>query len=209
MRKIIKNKEPKEWTEYRLTPNVDYQSMPALRESLLQEQGYICAYCMRRIPHKDYNSNENSRIDHMLSRENHSDKKLEYQNMVICCPGAISDSFHCDKLKGEQDISFSLFDDLFISTLKYQTKTGKIESSNPVWDKEIDSILNLNNEILKANRLATLNGVIEALSSRHWTSGEIRKKLVEWDNKNKEGKFKPYCGIIIWFLNKKKSSLIK
>ena len=143
----------------------------------------------------------------MLSRENHSDKKLEYQNMVICCPGAISDSFHCDKLKGEQDISFSLFDDLFISTLKYQTKTGKIESSNPVWDKEIDSILNLNNEILKANRLATLNGVIEALSSRHWTSGEIRKKLVEWDNKNKEGKFKPYCGIII--LNKKKSSLIK
>lgn len=209
MRKIIKNKEPKEWTEYRLTPNVDYQSIPALRESLLQEQGYICAYCMRRIPHKDYNSNENSRIDHMLSRENHSDKKLEYQNMVICCPGAISDSFHCDKLKGEQDISFSLFDDLFISTLKYQTKTGKIESSNPVWDKEIDSILNLNNEILKANRLATLNGVIEALSSRHWTSGEIRKKLVEWDNKNKEGKFKPYCGIIIWFLNKKKSSLIK
>lgn len=53
MIKIAKNKEPKEWTEYRNTPGVDYQSIPELVESLLKEQGYICAYCMRRIPHRD------------------------------------------------------------------------------------------------------------------------------------------------------------
>lgn len=203
MRKIIKNKEPHEWVEYRLTPNVDYQSIPELRESLLKEQGYICAYCMRRIPYKDKNSNEDSRIDHILSRDNHPDRKLDYQNMVICCPGAISKNFHCDKLKGEKDITFSLFDDTFISTLKYSTKSGEIKSSNPEWDIEINDILNINNELLKANRLEVVNGIINVLKSKEWKTGEIRKKLEEWDNKDKNGKFKPYSGIVVWYLNKK------
>lgn len=209
MRKITKNKEPKEWTKYRLTPNVDYESIPELRKSLLQEQGYICAYCMRRIPHKDKNSNEDSRIDHILSRDHHPDIKLDYGNMVICCPGAISKEFHCDKLKGEQDITFSLFDDSFIPTLKYSTKSGSIESANPIWNKEINSILNLNNEILKANRLETLNGVICSLRGKEWTSSDIRKKLEEWDNKDKKDKLKPYCGIVVWFLNKKLKTIKK
>lgn len=203
MRKITKNKEPKEWTEYRLTPNVDYESIPELRKSLLQEQGYICAYCMRRIPNKDKNSNEDSRIDHILSRDNHPDKKLDYTNMVMCCPGAISKEFHCDKLKSEQDITFSLFDDSFIPTLKYSTKNGSIESTNPTWNKEINSILNLNNEILKANRLEALDGVICSLEGKQWTSSELRKKLEEWDNKDNKDEFKPYCGIVVWYLNKK------
>ena len=46
---ITKNKEPKEWTEYRNTPGVDYQAIPELVQSLLKEQGYICAYCMRAL----------------------------------------------------------------------------------------------------------------------------------------------------------------
>ena len=37
---ITKNKEPKEWTEYRNTPGVDYQAIPELVQSLLKEQGY-------------------------------------------------------------------------------------------------------------------------------------------------------------------------
>lgn len=209
MRKIAKNKEPREWTRYRLTPNVDYESIPELRKSLLEEQGYICAYCMRRIPHKDKNSNEDSRIEHILSRDHHPDKKMDYTNMVICCPGAISERHHCDKLKGEHDITFSLFDNSFIPTLKYYTKDSKIESSNSIWNKEMNDILNLNNEILKANRLETLNGVIDSLAGIQWTSGDIRKKLEEWDNKNKKGKLKPYCGIVVWFLNKKLKSIKK
>lgn len=209
MRKITKSKEPKEWIEYRLPPNVDYASIPELRESLLQEQGYLCAYCMRRIPHQDKNSNENSRIDHILSRDKHPDRKLDYSNMVICCAGAISEDFHCDKRKGEHDITFSLFDGSFTPTLKYSTKTGKIESIVSAWNNEINDILNLNNEILKANRLETLNGVISSLMSKQWTLGEIRKKLEEWENKNSKGKLKPYCGIVVWFLNKKLKTMKK
>ena len=71
MRKINKNPEPKEWTAYHLAPGVNYQSIPELRSSLLEEQDYVCAYCMRRIPVRDSNSYETARIDHILCREKH------------------------------------------------------------------------------------------------------------------------------------------
>ena len=161
MIKIAKGREPKEWTEYRNTPGVDYQSIPELVESLLKEQGYICAYCMRRIPHRDklYNKDgtnyvltvEDHRIEHILSRDNHPDKKLDYNNMVVCCPGHIGDEDHCDRLKGSNDISFSPLDSVFISTLSYKTD-GEIVSSDKQYNKEINEVLNLNTKLLKLNR---------------------------------------------------------
>jgi len=201
MRKIVKKKEPKEWTEYRLTVGVDYQAIPELRQSLLEEQGYICAYCMRRIPCKDNNSNEYSRIDHILCQENHQDEKLNYQNMVICCPGAISNDFHCDKSKGTRDISFSPFDDYFISSLSYSSKTGEIKSANEQWNREINEILNLNNAILKANRLEVINGIIESIN-KQWNKSSYQQMLQIWKNKDSKGRYKAYCGIAIWFLSK-------
>src|SRR5574344_2038901 len=117
MKKITKSKEPKQWELYRQTPGIDYQSIPELRASLLKEQGYICAYCMRRIPCKDSNSNEDIRIDHLSCRDNYPERKFDYNNMVICCPGAINNSFHCDKSKGNKDLSFTPFDNNFIDSL--------------------------------------------------------------------------------------------
>jgi uncharacterized protein (TIGR02646 family) len=205
MRKIDKNAEPKEWTEYRLTPGVDYQSTPELRDSLLKEQGYLCAYCMRRIPTKDENSNETSRIDHILSRTKRPDLKLDYQNMVICCPGAIDAKFHCDKLKGEENVTFNLFDDTFISTISYKTKDGAISSSIDKYASEIENLLHLNHPLLKKNRQQTLTGVIRSLNQKKtpWKKAEIQKYLTNWNNKNQEGQYRPYCGIVIWYLNKK------
>ncbi|KAA6337781.1 hypothetical protein EZS27_014164 [termite gut metagenome] len=110
MKKIDKGAEPQEWEEYRNTPGATYQSIPPLREALFREQGYICAYCMRRIPCKDTNSNEDIRIDHIKCREKYPNLQLDYRNMVICCPGAINNDFHCDKKKGASDISFTPFD---------------------------------------------------------------------------------------------------
>lgn len=201
MKKIVKQKEPKEWTDYRRTSGVGYESIPELRQSLLKEQGFICAYCMRRIPCKDRNSNESSRIDHIKCRETNEDKELDYKNMVVCCPGAISEDFHCDKSKGNKEITFTPFDDDFISSLKYSSRTGKISSSSEEWDKEINEVLNLNNDILQANRLETLFGVIDKLGK--FDRRYCNQILHEWDNKDKDGRYKAFCGIVIWFLRKK------
>lgn len=51
---IRKQHEPESLRRFRLTPGADFDGMPAaekneLRLALIKEQGYICAYCMRRI----------------------------------------------------------------------------------------------------------------------------------------------------------------
>lgn len=203
MRKIDKNPEPKEWIEYRLTPGVDYKATPELRKSLLEEQGYICAYCMRRIPVTDTNSKETSRIDHLLCRGKHDDKKLNYTNMAICCPGTINDKFHCDKSKKENDITFDLYSDHFPTTLSYQSKDARISSSDIEYDRQINELLNLNNTLLMANRHATIKGVICYLNNKGWTVPNISRMIQFWNNKDTEGKFQEYSGMIVWFLKKK------
>lgn len=225
---ITKNKEPKEWTEYRNTPGVDYQAIPELVQSLLKEQGYICAYCMRRIPTKDklrkkdgnhyVLTNEDHRVEHIKSRELHDDLKLEYTNMVVCCPGHIGTEDHCDRLKGARDISFSPLDRQFIDTIKYNSD-GAILSTNEAFDKEINQTLNLNTELLKINRKAMLIQVITQINvackkGKSWDKKTLELYLKKYSEKHfeKDGedvkeKYYPYCGIVTWFLQKKLRTL--
>lgn len=223
MIQIKKNEEPKAWVEYRNTPGVDYQSIPELVESLLKEQGYICAYCMRRIPHKDKLSkkdddncvytSEDHRIEHILSRSKHDDQKLNYNNMVICCPGHIGTEKHCDRLKGENDISFSPLDPHFIETLSYHTD-GKIVSSDEQFDKEINEILNLNTSLLKANRKASWDAVITNIKSpkgdKSWNKATLSKLIEKYNTMHKMNgrlQYIPYCGIVSFYLKKKLRNL--
>lgn len=198
---IKKQQQPAEWTEKCATPNAVYEAIPALRDALLKEQGYICAYCMRQIPASDHFTDTTSKIDHLKSQEKYSDLQLSYNNMVACCPGKITNDAHCDTKKGESSISFT-FGEALEKSISYSTN-GKIESSNATWNKEINEVLNLNHALLKMNRKNTLEGVIYSLSKGQWSQSELRRKLEEWSNLDKNGKRKPYCGIVITFLKKK------
>ena len=220
---IKKNPEPREWLEYRCTPGVDYQSFPELVDSLLEEQGYICAYCMRRIPCKDrlykrngktyVHTNEDHRIEHMLSRENHDDKKLDYSNMVICCPGHIGNEDHCDRLKDNKDISFSPLDPHFIATLSYKID-GEIVSSEDKYNNELNDVLNLNTPILKENRKNAREAVKKELialkGEKPWNKAILSKYIKKYSYKTEKGgklKLTPYCGVVLFFLQKKLKQL--
>ncbi len=206
MIKINKGAEPIEWTRKKATPGfVEYEPIPELREALLKEQGYICAYCMREIPvnKKDHGLSETSKIEHIKCREHHPDLQLDYSNMVICCPGLIDGTAHCDKSKDNLEISFNIFHPSLQNSISYSTKDGKIKSSNLVWDNEIENILKLNNSMLKVNRKDALDGVISILEKKKWRKAEISSKLDLWKTKSTNGKHKPYCGIVIWFLEKR------
>lgn len=221
---IKKNKEPREWTKYKKTPGVDYQAIPELVQSLLKEQGYICAYCMRRIPSKDkiykkdgvnfVYTNEDHRIEHIKSREQHDNLKLDYTNMVVCCPGHIGTEDHCDRLKGAKDISFSPLDQQFIDTIKYSSD-GTIISTNEAYNKEINDTLNLNTELLKKNRKAMLIEVITKINvnyknGKNWDKKILESYLSKYSEKHlekDEEKYYPYCGVVSWFLQKKLRTL--
>ena len=99
---ILKNREPQSFTTYRLTQDASYANIPStvkddLKKSLLEEQGYLCAYCMSRI------SLEKMKIEHFLPQSVYPSESLEYSNLLAVCrgyEGECSQNQTCDTKKG-------------------------------------------------------------------------------------------------------------
>ena len=209
---INKKKEPYKWKQYRNTPNAKYEPMEELRDSLYEEQGYICAYCMRRIPCKDRIdgklTQEDHRIEHIKPREHYPELQLDYKNMVACCPGHLGDNEHCGRLKSSDEISFSPMDTAFIATIYYED--GKIKSSNERYTKDIDDVLNLNDEALVKARKYMLAETIALLNraagQKPWTKQMVERYIQKYNTMHAENgkmKYHPFCGIVTYYLKKK------
>lgn len=98
MIEIKKGKEPEKLLRYRQQDDASYEQMDKevkeeLLEKLLEEQGHICAYCMRRIPEKRALPNGVSpvTIEHWYPRNPKSKEDigqgLNYRNMFAVCSG--------------------------------------------------------------------------------------------------------------------------
>ena len=77
---------PKDLEDYRLrTPNARYDggnfSVPGLKNALLKEQGYLCAYCMKKI------SLQEAQVEHFLPQATYPEEDLKYMNMLAVCKG--------------------------------------------------------------------------------------------------------------------------
>lgn len=202
---IYKGVEPNEWTEKKKTPGfTEYEPIPELRAALLKEQGYICAYCMRRIPTEDINIDATSKIEHLKSREERPDLQNVYSNMAVCCPGNLNNEPHCDKLKGGRSVSFDLRRPVLQRSISYKTATGEINSSNTQWNNEIISFLNLNHKLLKFNRKQVLEGLVEYLKKEEgWNKKGLALQIKLWGEIDNDGKKRPHAGIVIWYLERK------
>jgi uncharacterized protein (TIGR02646 family) len=206
---IEKGQAPKAWIEKRTTPGfTGFESTEELKTALLDEQGHICAYCMRRIPTSDPNMDAQSRVEHIKPRSKYPDLQLDYNNLVICCPGNIVNQPHCDHSKGDELISFDLFSSQLEDSITYSKFDGTIQSGNETWDKELNDVLNLNHPMLKANRKQMLDGVITTLNikkdkSTGWPHKAMQTELNRWQNRDKTGKRLAFAGIVIAFLKKR------
>ena len=92
---IKKGNEPDSLTKYRKKKFAyydGYKDKDDIRKNLLEEQGYLCAYCMRRIDKK------RMKIEHWYPEEHLTDIEcLNYQNMLGVCLG------HINGTKGSDD----------------------------------------------------------------------------------------------------------
>lgn len=211
MIKITKGREPAEWTEQRRTPGITYETAQkdALRQALLEEQGGLCGYCMRRV-NFELGKVTDTRIEHIKPRtlslaEGKPEETMDYSNMILCCNGDIGGdkNFHCDVSKGEKEIHFTPFDQAVIDTISYSSKDGSIKSSNDVYDKDLNDVLNLNHPRLAANRRAVIKALTTQMGRKTWKKSDITHKLTYYSTKTASGKLHEYCGVAIWFLNKK------
>jgi len=224
LKRITKSKEPKSLTTYRSTvshknledSNIyeDFKEKTKeqctknkaenLRKQLLQEQGYVCCYCLSRI------NCDNSKIEHFRPQTKNRDVQIDYQNLFIACSGGEGSKAKgqfCDTKKGEKDLKYI---DL-LSSIEHSVNYAKgannisVTSKDKNIDKEMNDVLNLNVMVLGQNRREVYDRVMKNLKSRGYTTANIQKTLKYFQTRHNE-KFEPYCEMVVYFLTKKLKS---
>lgn len=219
MIEIKKGREPRKLLHYRQQQGATYEQMDRevkdeLLGKLLYEQGHICAYCMRRIPeNRDLHAEmESVSIEHWLPRhpEDKEDvgQALDYRNLLAVCSGnrgcGCKEKLICDARKGNERITVNPCDADTLRGITY-TASGRIQSSNPIIDEDLNERLNLNcdSASLPENRKRVLQALIEDIKRKR-EKGDITsycKKKLENIKKMDDPKL-PYVGILIWWLEK-------
>ena len=209
MHDINKGAEPASLTTYRQLTDVVYDGpnftniKNDIRSSLLIEQGYTCAYCMNRIKFT------NMKVEHWACQQRNSCLQLSYQNLLGCCngnEGSGPQNQTCDTKKGNLDLSYSPADRLHsVSNIVMYASDGMISSSDSDFNKELNSVLNLNYHRLKSNREAVIKAVKNALNKKAGKRSKVEiKKLIKVHNqKNANNEFKPFYGAVINYLESK------
>ncbi|BBC24252.1 hypothetical protein [Pseudanabaena sp. ABRG5-3] len=231
MKYIKKKKEPKSLTDKRNTEGSIYECAQLdWQKQLLNEQGYLCAYCMRPISLERKNEKPCMEIEHYLSRYLCKQRKLDlglrWQNMLGVCNGISGSEFHCDKTKGNKGkangkVELNVLNPLNVQTseeIVTYTPLGQIipNTHNTALKEKIiedlNCILNLNNENLRLARKDAMDRAKEFLIKNNptgtWGVKEIDKEIVNWKSKTKDGRYRAYCQAAIWFLEYLKSKPI-
>ena len=193
-----------------------------LRNSLLEEQGYICCYCMQRIP-KILNEEEinkhfpDCKIEHVKCQSENPELELNYQNLLLACNG--NHGFPkkmqtCDTFKGERDLSFNPAATTrnIEKWVKFRAN-GEIFSDDKIIDQELNEILNLNTKDLTDIREVFYKDIQERIirEGKRRQGKDIQKRFYVTERQQllslKSGKYMPYCMIGIYLINKNLSKL--
>lgn len=209
-----RNKEPKELVEYRKTPGVVYDDLgkerkDVIRDCLIDEQGYICAYCMGRI------SNDTCTIEHYISQtrhetspfseEEHKRQSLLYSNMSGVC---INDSEHCDKKRGNVPLKILDPHNPLCEEFVTYSFSGRILPAGREEDKVKEDIqtLGLDCDKLVKLRKAVWDEIWERFIKEHekkkWSKelflGYASNYRTKQCKRHGIMKFHAYCNFIAW-----------
>ena len=191
-----------------------------VREALMQEQGHLCAYCMRRIPDERIMEMDNDLsdvyIEHWQARsstKNTSENKgLDYKNMLAVCSGNEKAPeargkhkrkyFTCDKKRENASLKVNPLDVVILETI-YYLSDGRMKSTDKDIDDDIHIRLNLNCSTeavtLPQNRKAVLDAIqAEIITMEGDLYQNCRDLLHIWENETDPKT--PYIGIAIWWL---------
>lgn len=179
------------------------------RKSLLEEQGYLCAYCMRRI-----REDKDVKIEHYHARN--AQNELEYTNLLAVCTGneilkdekrmVNPDRFTGDTRKKNQKLHINFQSRSDMENIYYDNQ-GKIYSKNSDFEKDLNITLNLNDPygFLISNR----KGALDALKAKFKQLKPdqdimlfLRKLESKTYQKNGRGELMEYTGILRGYITK-------
>ena len=206
---IKKSSPPNKFQEFKQqNPQAHFDDMPldikvALRKSLLEEQGYLCSYCMSKIRDK-------VKIEHYEPRN--LQNELDYSNLLAVCTGNSAGNQreyqHCDTKKGNKHLHINPQNVDHIKQISYRSDGTIYAKDNDDFNADLNFTLNLNDEhgYLKANRKKALDVLKRKILSNFGDKvvgcAFAEKLLKTYLSKNRSGELTPYCGILIDYLTR-------
>ncbi|RLC07465.1 MAG: TIGR02646 family protein [Deltaproteobacteria bacterium] len=225
MRYIRKSGEPDSLKAYKSLESEDWQpsyrelDKDDLRRSLLEEQGHLCCYCMRRI------RAGLSRIEHFLPQHMFKEEELNCSNLFLACSvseGLPPSQQHCDIIKGDKLIPKYILHPCCSAYFRYNLdgeilpfgSHTSIKSCARNFDRlnaeqktvfATIELLNLNTERLKSQRKSIIYEIIKRLDRVE--KERIEQEIQKYENKDNDGKFKRFCEVVLYFLNERLRTL--
>lgn len=238
MKLIVKNKPASlhhELVEFKKGINGTYPYLTRavkddLLKALLEEQGYICGYCMQKI------NENNSSIEHIIGQsfidEMGNDlgnrNQLNYDNLLAVCKGRSCNhkQQHCDKSRADyqgkvpkRQLFATPLEERIVQNIKFSEKGmiyydnfTKIEDIEKLSDYanlsetenikyDLQKVLNLNCEGLKTKRTSLFNALKRL--TKNWTHREkIEKELIRFKTKA-SSQYEEMYQVAIYHLSKR------
>jgi hypothetical protein len=148
------------------------------------------------------------KIAHWHAQARYPSEQLDYTNLLGACrgnEGQPRSSQHCDTHQADEDVSRNPANPAHRveHSIHYQPN-GKILSADPVFDNELNKVLNLNLPFLRNNRKATLDGFIQSLPKQgDLPRTKLERWLRDWSGQSHAGDLRPYCQVVVYWLRKK------
>lgn len=203
MRLIIKSEEPKSLATYRNSKIGNFgafQEKEELRDYLLKEQQFLCAYCMNSIE----NHPSLTKIEHYKPRSKYPNLQLTYNNLHVVCIGKNDNFTHCDTTKDNEEIIISPLMKNDIDKIKYIKSNNSIviSSEDQTHNEDLISIkkLNLNSHFIAKNRYTALKTFQLQIQNKYFNKkANLHKEIENLKNNNR---LPPYFGVIEFFYYK-------
>lgn len=167
-----------------------------MRSQLIEEQGHICCYCMKRI------LLDKSHIEHFWPKAYFPQIDLEYNNMFASCNGVgiISADEYCGHKKEDWwNENMIPPTKLEIETVFRYSVDGKIHSvpRKPTTDIAQEMIIHmgLDSFHLERNRREAIENS-EVFDEEEYSDEDIRDFIDYYSNQD-NGKYVPYCMAIV------------
>lgn len=214
---IQRGKEPDSLLKYRKKPDACYERIEAeaskaIRQQMWEEQGGLCAYCIRQIK-----SPRDVRIEHYTARHPQDGtyeamQTLNFKEMLGVCygnsirPGVKYEDRTCDAHRGNTPLNVNPFDIHSIRKIKYSSD-GYITSDDKGIRTDVEETLNLNcracslPENWKNVLIQTKREIKKACGSKSHDAYLMVLRRI-YKRYTEQRILTPYCGITIAWLEK-------
>ncbi len=194
MKHVVKHLEPEAFIDWKALANEDWQPTyddlsgapkAAVKRALMQDQGFLCCYCERRLTESDCH------IEHFQPQSDPAVDPLDYGNLLCSCQNQIKKGAprHCGNLKDnwyDPELLVSPLDPGCENRFLFEGD-GLIKPADKHDQAARETITRLGLDIPKLNDLRA--SVIEPFLEDSLTHDELRRFVLGYLSMGEDGRF--------------------